>query len=169
MAALARECREQPRWVQRFFFKLHPKKKGHNAAWGTHRYAVLPPPVTGIPKCREAGVCGGVLAWWGRSPTATKKAIDPDKNRTCNLLIWSQLRYHCATEPVVISPTILIYIICTHEFSQRKTPRPSLLLLLLSLSSRGGATPLLRGAAVELNEFQIQQELRLESGFLACG
>lgn len=27
--------------------------------------------------------------------------IEPDVNRTRNLLIWSQTRYHCATDPVV--------------------------------------------------------------------
>ncbi|PIM99155.1 hypothetical protein CDL12_28356 [Handroanthus impetiginosus] len=32
-------------------------------------------------------------AWFG--------GIEPDVNRTRNLLIWSQTRYHCATDPVV--------------------------------------------------------------------
>ncbi|EYU24030.1 hypothetical protein MIMGU_mgv11b017560mg [Erythranthe guttata] len=27
--------------------------------------------------------------------------IEPDVNRTRNLLIWSQTRYHCATDPLV--------------------------------------------------------------------
>ncbi|AES92606.1 hypothetical protein MTR_4g131890 [Medicago truncatula] len=31
-----------------------------------------------------------------------KDGIEPDVNRTRNLLIWSQTRYHCATDPVVI-------------------------------------------------------------------
>ena len=30
-----------------------------------------------------------------------KKGIEPDVNRTRNLLIWSQTRYHCATDPLV--------------------------------------------------------------------
>ena len=32
-----------------------------------------------------------------------KVGIEPDVNRTRNLLIWSQTRYHCATDPLVIS------------------------------------------------------------------
>jgi hypothetical protein len=32
--------------------------------------------------------------------TATKRNFDPDVTRTRNLLIWSQTRYHCATEPL---------------------------------------------------------------------
>lgn len=27
------------------------------------------------------------------------RGIEPDVNRTRNLLIWSQTRYHCATDP----------------------------------------------------------------------
>ena len=34
--------------------------------------------------------------------------FEPDVNRTRNLLIWSQTRYHCATDPVVKKQ-----IICT--------------------------------------------------------
>ncbi|KAG8384450.1 hypothetical protein BUALT_Bualt04G0119100 [Buddleja alternifolia] len=34
--------------------------------------------------------------------------IEPDVNRTRNLLIWSQTRYHCATDPLVtICPTAI--------------------------------------------------------------
>ena len=29
-----------------------------------------------------------------------KEGIEPDVNRTRNLLIWSQTRYHCATDPL---------------------------------------------------------------------
>lgn len=31
------------------------------------------------------------------------RGFEPDVNRTRNLLIWSQTRYHCATDPVVVS------------------------------------------------------------------
>ena len=30
------------------------------------------------------------------------RGFEPDVNRTRNLLIWSQTRYHCATDPVVM-------------------------------------------------------------------
>ena len=29
------------------------------------------------------------------------EGIEPDVNRTRNLLIWSQTRYHCATDPML--------------------------------------------------------------------
>jgi len=32
--------------------------------------------------------------------------IEPDVNRTRNLLIWSQTRYHCATDPLMTFMTI---------------------------------------------------------------
>jgi hypothetical protein len=31
--------------------------------------------------------------------------IEPDVNRTRNLLIWSQTRYHCATDPTLLVST----------------------------------------------------------------
>jgi hypothetical protein len=46
--------------------------------------------------------------WTGPSTENQKKGsgmvrgIEPDVNRTRNLLIWSQTRYHCATDPEVI-------------------------------------------------------------------
>ena len=36
------------------------------------------------------------------------RGIEPDVNRTRNLLIWSQTRYHCATDPVVIEAFVNI-------------------------------------------------------------
>lgn len=38
-----------------------------------------------------------------------KKGFEPDVNRTRNLLIWSQTRYHCATDP--LDDFLLIFII----------------------------------------------------------
>jgi hypothetical protein len=31
------------------------------------------------------------------------RGFEPDVNRTRNLLIWSQTRYHCATDPAVVA------------------------------------------------------------------
>ncbi|KAJ0010095.1 hypothetical protein Pint_34480 [Pistacia integerrima] len=31
-----------------------------------------------------------------------KEGFEPDVNRTRNLLIWSQTRYHCATDPLIV-------------------------------------------------------------------
>ncbi|QCE00414.1 hypothetical protein DEO72_LG7g1704 [Vigna unguiculata] len=33
-----------------------------------------------------------------------EQGIEPDVNRTRNLLIWSQTRYHCATDPLLYNP-----------------------------------------------------------------
>ena len=41
--------------------------------------------------------------------------FEPDVNRTRNLLIWSQTRYHCATDPVEIKYHKIILPI-THYF-----------------------------------------------------
>ena len=35
---------------------------------------------------------------------------EPDVNRTRNLLIWSQTRYHCATDPFLYL-TVLLFLI----------------------------------------------------------
>ena len=36
-----------------------------------------------------------------RAMVAPDRDFEPDVNRTRNLLIWSQTRYHCATDPDV--------------------------------------------------------------------
>jgi hypothetical protein len=46
--------------------------------------------------------------WKARSPIAKNESglvrgFEPDVNRTRNLLIWSQTRYHCATDPAVVT------------------------------------------------------------------
>ena len=56
-----------------------------------------------LKNCKYILVCTAILSdrtkrklkkkWWGK-----KKICDPDVIRTRNLLIWSQTRYHCATE-----------------------------------------------------------------------
>ncbi|CAL9219482.1 unnamed protein product, partial [Arabidopsis halleri] len=38
------------------------------------------------------------------------RGFEPDVNRTRNLLIWSQTRYHCATDPVEVYVLNVIYI-----------------------------------------------------------
>ena len=38
------------------------------------------------------------------------QGLEPDVNRTRNLLIWSQTRYHCATDPFGINWRQVIYI-----------------------------------------------------------
>nr|PNR45144.1 hypothetical protein PHYPA_014915 [Physcomitrium patens] len=38
--------------------------------------------------------------WIGENPVHSR-AVEPDVNRTRNLLIWSQTRYHCATDPLM--------------------------------------------------------------------
>ena len=44
------------------------------------------------------------------------RGFEPDVNRTRNLLIWSQTRYHCATDPVkLLCPK---YFIVTHRIYQ---------------------------------------------------
>jgi hypothetical protein len=52
--------------------------------------------------------CGPTLEPGGIAEEKNKKkvseldrGIEPDVNRTRNLLIWSQTRYHCATDPTV--------------------------------------------------------------------
>ena len=39
-----------------------------------------------------------------------ERKSEPDVNRTRNLLIWSQTRYHCATDPLRDKIAILINI-----------------------------------------------------------
>ncbi|KAK4397378.1 hypothetical protein Sango_1574400 [Sesamum angolense] len=39
-----------------------------------------------------------------------QRGIEPDVNRTRNLLIWSQTRYHCATDP-------LRYCFCLYHYN----------------------------------------------------
>ena len=45
------------------------------------------------------------LKWTSSKKTKRESELDrgfePDVNRTRNLLIWSQTRYHCATDPMV--------------------------------------------------------------------
>ena len=44
---------------------------------------------------------------------------DPDVIRTRSLLIWSQTRYHCATESTMLIPVILqpfYYLPCLNEW-----------------------------------------------------
>jgi hypothetical protein len=57
---------------------------------------------------RFAQVRPNSLQYWRDTEGKNKKGIprmdrgiEPDVNRTRNLLIWSQTRYHCATDPAV--------------------------------------------------------------------
>ena len=45
-----------------------------------------------------------------------EEGIEPDVNRTRNLLIWSQTRYHCATDPRNVSP-VCNYLSCVCDNS----------------------------------------------------
>jgi hypothetical protein len=36
--------------------------------------------------------------------------FEPDVNRTRNLLIWSQTRYHCATDPAYVYGASTLFI-----------------------------------------------------------
>ena len=45
------------------------------------------------------------------------RGFEPDVNRTRNLLIWSQTRYHCATDPVVVELLMIFYIYFGVEYN----------------------------------------------------
>ena len=49
------------------------------------------------------------------------RGFEPDVNRTRNLLIWSQTRYHCATDPLeFISVSIIYYSVLLIHFPKRR-------------------------------------------------
>ena len=48
---------------------------------------------------RALPLCHGSLS---HDRKRVKEELEPDVNRTCNLLIWSQTHYHCATNPFLI-------------------------------------------------------------------
>ena len=55
---------------------------------------------------RLPGVEPGSIAWKAIILTVgLQTQHEPDVNRTRNLLIWSQTRYHCATDPMACLPT----------------------------------------------------------------
>ena len=85
-----------------------------------------PRPQRGILTTKLQPLCGSTVLQFYNSegtlnvgqidPCLGKREFEPDVNRTRNLLIWSQTRYHCATDPRCSVYIVYLVLLLVYSF-----------------------------------------------------